>query len=202
MPTADGIAPIESARADRRVRLAGRLERARLGEIEALNDVVRELNPLLWHVARAQGLSTEDAIDVVQTSWLELLRRLHELRSPQALTAWLVTTTRREAARVDARRRRQTGADAELLDAVADPAPGPGERLVTDERHRILYHHFARLSERCRRLLRIVAQVDRPDYEAVADALAMPRGSIGPTRGRCLAKLREMLLADPAWTAT
>jgi DNA-directed RNA polymerase specialized sigma24 family protein len=43
--------------------------------------------------------------------------------------------------------------------------------------------------------------VGRPDYAAVADAMGMPVGSIGPTRGRCLAKLRELLLADPGWSA-
>jgi hypothetical protein len=56
------------------------------------------------------------------------------------------------------------------------------------------------LSERCRALLRIVAQVERPDYSMVAEAMGMPHGSIGPTRGRCLAKLRESLLADPGWS--
>jgi len=56
------------------------------------------------------------------------------------------------------------------------------------------------LPQRCRELLRIVAMVDRPDYTLVSDALEMPRGSIGPTRGRCLEKLREMLLADPVWS--
>jgi hypothetical protein len=74
------------------------------------------------------------------------------------------------------------------------------ERLVADERDRVLWRHFERLSERCRTLLRIVAQVERPDYSMVAEAMEMPHGSIGPTRGRCLAKLREMLLADSEWS--
>jgi DNA-directed RNA polymerase specialized sigma24 family protein len=73
---------------------------------------------------------------------------------------------------------------------------------VQDERSRILWQHFRRLPERCRTLLRIVAEVDRPDYSMVAEALGMPRGSIGPTRGRCLAKLREMLMADRSWRAS
>jgi hypothetical protein len=84
---------------------------------------------------------------------------------------------------------------------VADPGPPPDQRLLTDERDRVLWGHFARLSQRCRELLGIVAQVSRPDYSAIAEALGMPHGSIGPTRGRCLTKLREMLLADPAWGA-
>lgn len=165
----------------------------------ALGDVVRELNPLLWHVARAEGLTAEESADVVQTTWLELLRRLHDIRSPRALTSWLVTATRREAWRARELSRRQDPDGAARLESAPDPGPLPGERLLSDERDRALWQHFQRLPERCRMLLRIVAQAARPDYAAVAEALGMPIGSIGPTRGRCLAKLREMLLADPGW---
>ena len=193
--------PGQVGRAERTERLARCLERARDGDLTALNDVVRELNPLLWHVARSQGLPAEEAADTVQTIWLELLRRLHEIRSPQALTAWLVTATRREAWSTRNRLRKHVVASPDNVDAVPDERPDVPELLAEAERHRVLWRHFQRLSERCRALLRIVAIVDRPDYSVVAEALAMPRGSIGPTRGRCLAKLREMLLADPGWSA-
>jgi RNA polymerase sigma factor (sigma-70 family) len=161
--------------------------------------MVHELNPLLWRVARSQGLPVEEASDVVQTVWLQLLRRLHEIRSPQALTGWMVSVTRREAWHTNTRGRKRIDEGTEALDAVADERPDVPDLLATAERHRVLWSHVQRLSERCRTLLRIVAHVDRPDYSALAEALGMPRGSIGPTRGRCLAKLREMLLADPAW---
>ena len=162
--------------------------------------MVRELNPLLWHVARAQNLSAEQAADVVQTTWLELLRRLHEIRAPEALAAWLVTATRREAWRIRNWHRQHVPEGTEILESTPDPGPEPDEHLVSDERDRILWRHFQRLPERCRTLLRIVAQVERPDYSMVAEAMEMPRGSIGPTRGRCLAKLREMLVADSEWS--
>ena len=196
-------APSATGNAERGQRLAGCLQRARDGDRAALDEVVLELNPLLWHVARAQGLAKEDASDVVQTTWLELVRRLREIRTPEALTGWLVSTTRREAWRVrDRVRRQQPGLDAEVLEAIPDTGPELGERMDVDERDRVLVRHFRRLPEHCRALLRIVASVDRPHYPIVAEALGVPRGSIGPTRGRCLGKLREMLLADPAWTWT
>jgi DNA-directed RNA polymerase specialized sigma24 family protein len=94
--------------------------------------------------------------------------------------------------------RRQT-TDSAALEAVPDPDPPPGEQLLTDERDRVLWRYFQRLPARCQALLRVVAHVDRPDYAKVSEALGMPVGSIGPTRGRCLAKLRELLLADPMW---
>lgn len=182
-------------------RLAGYLERARSGETGALHEIVSELTPLLWHVARAQGLATEQAADVVQTTWLELLRHLHDIRSPQALSGWLASTARHEAWRVQRRDRRHTDAGTET-DTLADPAPAAVEGLILQERDQVLLQHFRRLSQRCQALLRVVAEVDRPDYETVSQALAMPRGSIGPTRGRCLAQLRQLLLADPRWSAT
>jgi RNA polymerase sigma factor (sigma-70 family) len=186
--------------ANRSTRLAGCLERARDGDRTALDEVVRELNPLLWRVARAEGLGAEDAADVVQTVWLELVRRLHDIRSSRSLTGWLVTATRREAWRVRARLRQHSPAAAAALDSAADGGPEPHEGLLTDERDRVLWQHFRQLPERCRALLGIIAQVDRPNYAVVAEALEMPHGSIGPTRGRCLAKLREMLLGDLRWS--
>jgi RNA polymerase sigma factor (sigma-70 family) len=181
--------------------LGSLLERARDGDRESLRELVRALDPVLWRVARAQGLTREDAADVVQNSWLELLRALPGIRTPRAVTAWLVTTTRRAAWQRRARSRRDADDPGPALEAAVDPGPAPGERLLADERDRVLRRHFESLSERCRDLLRIVAQVERPDYTVIAEAFGMPHGSIGPTRGRCLAKLRAMLLADPAWSA-
>jgi RNA polymerase sigma factor (sigma-70 family) len=191
----------DDARVNRAERLAVYLRQAQGGDVEALDPVVRELNPLLWHVARSQGLATEDAIDVVQTTWLELLKRLQEIRSPQALTMWLISTTRRGAWRAAIRRRREVASETdEMLGQVPDSTPDIDDRLDADARHRALWRHLQRLPERCRELLRIVAMVDRPDYDDVAAALGMPRGSIGPTRGRCLSKLRALLTADPSWS--
>lgn len=189
-----------SRRAQQATRLSACLERARDGDRGAFDEVVRELNPLLWQVVRAQGLGAEEAADVIQTAWLELVRGLQQIRSPQALTAWLITVARREAWRVRTRSRRQAPANMTMLESAPDPAPEPDQSLLADERDRVLWRHFQRLPERCRMLLRVIAYADRPDYATVAEALGMPRGSIGPTRGRCLAKLREMLLADPAWS--
>jgi RNA polymerase sigma factor (sigma-70 family) len=198
-PTGSRRTTVTAESPDRHERLARCLERARAGDRGGLDEIVSELNPLLWHVARTQTIGADEAADVVQTAWLELLRQLHQIRSPRALTAWLVSTTRREAWRVnDTRRRGQSQPNA--LGAVADAGPTPDERLGTDERDRALWRNYRRLPERCRALLRVVALVERPDYDAVATAMDMPRGSIGPTRGRCLAKLRNLLLADPTWS--
>jgi RNA polymerase sigma factor (sigma-70 family) len=181
---------------DRSEHLARLVSAARQGSEDALGEIVTELSPLLWQVARAVGLSTSDAEDVLQTVWMRLLAHLDDIHTSAALTGWLVTTTRREAWRVSAAGRRQLPADTEVLSMVPDRGPGSEEQVIINDQRRVLWQAIGQLSPRCQELLRIVAFVPRPDYAAVAAELGMPTGSIGPTRGRCLAKLRALLASD------
>jgi len=181
-------------------RIALLLAAARAGRRDALNEIVGELSPLLWHVARAQGLDRQSAEDVVQTTWLSLLRGLDAIHSPSALVGWLVTVTKREAWRVRENERRQQPVDDQHFADLPDPHPTLDEQIGRSERDRALWHAVGQLPQRCRELLRIVAFVHRPNYDSVSRALGMPRGAIGPNRGRCLGKLRELLATDPHWS--
>jgi RNA polymerase sigma factor (sigma-70 family) len=187
---------VRADRPDRSEHIARLVGAARQGSEDALGEIVTELSPLLWQVARAAGLNTSDAEDVLQTVWLRLLAHLDGIHTSSALTGWLVTTTRREAWRVSAAARRQVPADTEVLSALPDRGPGSEEQVIIDDQRRVLWQAIGRLSPRCQELLRIVAFVPRPDYAVVAAELGMPTGSIGPTRGRCLAKLRALLAGD------
>ena len=164
-----------------------------LDAVVAVDKLIPELTPLLWHVARAAGLGAEDAEDVVQSSWVSLLSHLDTIREPGAIPAWLVTTTRREAWKIAATRRKTQLADTERLADIPDAQPSPEDRALLDAEQRALWGALRTLSPRCQELLRIVAFVPRPDYDEVAANLAMPRGSVGPTRGRCLEKLRAAM---------
>lgn len=170
---------------------------AQQGNRAALDVLVRELTPMLWQVARAQGLDRDASADVAQTVWLELLGSLQKIRSPNALVAWLITVAKREAWRVRRVERDRRADDDGALGQLADARPVPEEQLLDTDRRRRLWTAVDQLPARCRTLLRIVAFTPRPDYAAVGRALRMPEGSIGPTRGRCLAKLRKALAADP-----
>jgi RNA polymerase sigma factor (sigma-70 family) len=185
---------------DRHDRLAGYLVAARAGDRGALHAIVAELTPLLWQVARVTGLNQATCEDVVQTTWLQLLRDLDRIRDPRALTGWLVTVARREALRVASAAARERPVLTETLDQAGSATADTAEMVVRDERARTLWATLEQLPQRCRDLLRLVAFVERPDYDHVAVTLGMPRGSIGPTRGRCLAKLRETLTAQPDWS--
>jgi DNA-directed RNA polymerase specialized sigma24 family protein len=94
---------------------------------------------------------------------------------------------------VRARGRRQLPTDHDWLGTLPDTGPGAEEQVITDDQHRALWRAIGQLSPRCQELMRIIAFLPRPDYQAVAAELGIPVGSIGPTRGRCLAKLRMSL---------
>ena len=186
---------------ERRAWTAGLLAEARAGRTEALAELVPELSPMLWQVARSAGLSAADAEDVVQQAWLRLVSHLDQLTQPGSVASWLVTTTRREAWRRRSAGRRQFPAEQDWLADQPDKDPDAAEQAVMDEERRELWAALAQLSPRCQQLLRIVAFVPRPDYDAVAAGLGIPRGSVGPTRGRCLAKLRALLIASEEGSA-
>jgi RNA polymerase sigma factor (sigma-70 family) len=167
---------------------------ARQGSDDAVGELVTEFSPLLWHVARAAGLSSGDAEDVLQTVWIRLLEHLDEIRTPAALGGWLVVTAKREAWRVRAAERKQIPTDTDSFAGLPDEGSGSEERAILDDQRRTLWAAIRQLSPRCQELLRIIAFVPQADYAAVAAKLGMRIGSIGPTRGRCLAKLRAVLV--------
>jgi RNA polymerase sigma factor (sigma-70 family) len=181
---------------DRAARITALMSAARQGSDDAVGEIVAEFSPLLWHVARAAGLSPGDAQDVLQTVWMRLIEHLDDIRTPTALAGWLVVTTRREAWRVRAAERKQIPTDQESFAELPVKGPGSEEQVIIEDQRRRLWAAIRRLSPRCQELLRIVAFVPRPDYAAVAAGLGMQIGSIGPTRGRCLAKLRALLAGD------
>jgi RNA polymerase sigma factor (sigma-70 family) len=179
----------------RAARMADLLSAARAGSEDALGQIVNEISPLLWQVARSAGLSQGDAEDVLQTVWMRLITHLDSIHDAGALTSWLVTTTKREAWRVRAAGRKQLPADQDVFADLPDKGPGSEEQVIDEDQRRELWAAIGMLPRRCQELLRILAFAPRPDYATVAAALGMRVGSIGPTRGRCLAKLRA-LLAD------
>jgi RNA polymerase sigma factor (sigma-70 family) len=188
------------ARTERRERLSAICRDAVDGDRHAFEQLVTELTPLLWRVARSTGLDAAACEDVVQQTWLKLLGHLQRIRTAEAVSAWLVTVTRREAVRAYTAYSRTRPAEEATLERVPDGDPLAEELIVQDERRRVLWRVVRQLPERCIQLLQVIAFSDRPDYAATSAALGMPIGSIGPTRGRCLAKLRELLAAQPDWS--
>jgi RNA polymerase sigma factor (sigma-70 family) len=172
------------------------------GDQEAISALVRRVTPLLWHVARGFRLDANTAEDVAQNTLLAFVRHSHEIVEPHAALRWLVVTARREAMRAVAHRDRTELVDDAARTTPAPEADEPEQVALATAAQRVLWRNVAQLSERCRQLLRVIALAERPDYAALSSALGMPIGSIGPTRGRCLAKLRMLLASDPEWGAS
>jgi RNA polymerase sigma factor (sigma-70 family) len=173
----------------------------RTGDRQRLSELVDLVTPLLWHTVRAQRVRHDQAEDVVQTTWLRLVHHTDSIQDPRAVLAWLIVTAKRESWRVvkDSQRAQPMPEADDAHEVVDTTMEGPEAAALASIEGRVLWRHIESLSERCRNLLRVVAFSDRPDYAMVAQALGMPVGSIGPTRGRCLAKLRLLLDSDPQW---
>lgn len=189
---------------DRRARaqrLGALLVRAQGGERECLRDIVAEATPLLWNVARAQGLSRADAEDVVQAVWLSLVSCLTTIQTPDALVGWLVTAAKRESWRVRKARERIPTVDTDELPETVDTGEPVEERILAEERRQIVRDALNRLDPTCAELLRVLSFSDQPNYATVAERLHTKTGSIGPRRQRCLKKLHTALASDPRWRA-
>lgn len=169
--------------------------RVQAADPAAWAEFVDRFGPAVQALARRAGLATAEAEDVVQSTWAVLLRQAGALREPRSLPAWVLTTARREAWRVQRRRRQRHEAEADASRPEAAPEDtdldAEFERL---ERVQLVRDGLARLEGRCGALLAALFLEDpRPAYEDLSLRLGLPVGSIGPTRQRCLAKLARLL---------
>jgi len=167
------------------------------GEAWAWDALVERYKRLVFSVALRAGLVQEDAADVFQTVFTILLDNLNRLRDPQGLAAWLITTTKRTSWNVMRKRQREVVSRENMEQQVTDAGFGKGSESWDEERWAdqvLVREALELLGERCKRLLRML-YYDRtePSYEQVSRKLSIPLGSIGPTRARCLQKMRRIL---------
>jgi len=167
------------------------------GDHGAWDEIVRRYSPLVLSVTSRHLLSWADRADVAQTVWLRLVQHLGELREPNALPGWIVTTTRHECIRVLRGNNRSQPVDPtqdtrlEHDDTVDWDEPRLDRDLLRDERHQALLAGFAELPPRQRELL-ILLLADPPwSYAEISERMDIPVGAIGPTRARALDRLRR-----------
>lgn len=171
------------------------------GNADAWEELLNRYNRLIYSIPIRAGMSRADAAEVFQAVSIRLIRRLSTLRDQGKLAKWLITTTTRECWRLSRRHRRDRASvvnndsdDAYDLNEIAAALPLPDERQLELEQQQIVRAAVARLNDRCRELITLLfLRPDEPSYQEVARAMGMPESSIGPTRARCLEKLRKML---------
>jgi RNA polymerase sigma factor (sigma-70 family) len=173
--------------------VADLITRARNGDQRAWNALVDRYAPLVWSICRRNRLCAADAEDVGQVVWMRLVDQLDKVREPAALPGWLATTTRRECARV---LRLNQGAQAArcALDAGLLPdehGATTEQELLAAERHAALREALADLPASGQRLLAMLTADPPVPYAEISARLGIAVGSIGPTRARCLARLRR-----------
>lgn len=173
------------------------LKRCANRDAHAWNEMVQRHRALVWSVPLRLGMDQADAAEVFQDVFESLLRNVESLQDPGRLSSWLFTAARRlSLRRLSARRRddRREVKDDEVLHGVGDGQTPLSERLVAAERQGKVLRLLEGLPERCRELLTaLFLDPDEPDYDKIAARLGIPRGSIGPTRSRCLKRLHDDL---------
>lgn len=162
------------------------------GNRTAWDTLVERFAPLVTSVTHRFGLTPTDADDVRQNVWLHLVEHLADLREPRALPGWIVTTTRREALRVLSARRRVQPVDPHIDPRLETATTNePDASLLRAERHQAVHAALAELQPPQRNLLLLTVADTDTSYRQVSQLLGIPTGSIGPTRARCLRKLRN-----------
>ena len=173
------------------------MRRAAAGDRRAWERLVDQYARLIWAMTRDFKLAESDAADVFQVTWLRLLEHIDRLEQPARVGSWLAATARHECLRSLAARKRIVPVpdDAALNDASAHQ-PEADERLLADERDQAVRAALARLPQQWQRLVELLMADPPASYAEISDQLGLPVGSIGPTRGRCLARLRILLQAS------
>ena len=171
---------------------------ASAGEQWAWDELVERFAPLVQAVTRGFRFNAADSLDVSQTVWLRLVEHLDDLRNPQALPGWIVTTARNEALRLLKLGRRSRPTDpmsSSWPDHDDGTAAGIGEQVSDDllqaERRHALREALTQLKPRHRDLLLLLLCDPPLTYDEISYRLQMPKGSIGPTRARAFSELRR-----------
>lgn len=162
----------------------------REGDEAAWSALVERYSALICSVPRRYGLSTPEVEDVFSEVCISLVRSLDALRDVQALPRWLVRVTTRATWEVSRKGRRAVVHELPELTGGA----APDSVVSAFEEEQLVREALAAISEKCRRLLQLLYfQPESLSYDEVASRLGVPRGSLGPTRKRCLGRMRQVL---------
>ena len=167
-------------------------EKVKNGDAEAWEELVSRYSPLIYSVARRDGLTSYDAEDCAQITWITLYRNRHKIRDPEKLPAWLIKTAHRNAIRMMRKHYRSR------IDIVRE-SDKPDVLIPEDEVLRIeqldaLLHALEQMDERCRKILSsLFLSPDELSYESIAKSVGIAPNSLGPIRARCLKRLRKIM---------
>ena len=171
------------------------------GDQAAWDILVDRYAALIYSIPLKYGFRETDAADVFQSVCVTLMEKLGTIREPRGLAAWIITTTSRQClalARRQTRERNRT-ADRQITAEIeaADPDELPEDEILALERQHVVRAAVNQLPPRCRGLIEALFSDahEQTSYQQLADRLGVPMNSLGPTRARCLSRLRHLLTA-------
>jgi RNA polymerase sigma factor (sigma-70 family) len=183
-------AELQGARSDEELIAA-----CRAGDAGAWETLVTRYRRLIYSIPLQLGLSTDEAADVFQLTWLRLYQRLATLREPARARSWLASTAHRLSIDIHAARRGANEDSESVLAQVEHPGPLPEDEILLLEEQQRIRAAVDQLPKRCQELLTLLFyDPSQPSYTVVAQRLGIPVGSIGPVRQRCFSRLRALLL--------
>jgi RNA polymerase sigma factor (sigma-70 family) len=174
------------------------IRRCRQGSAGAWRRVLDDYERLVYSIPLRYGLSQHDAADVAQITFTILIQNIDNLAEDSRLGAWLATVARRHTWRFMKRNQRETASErlegADIAESVVLLGKSDADSIEHWELSDWLDAGLSQISERCRKLLlALYFQPEQPSYAEVAEQMGMPLGSVGPTRARCLKRLRQVL---------
>jgi len=175
------------------------VRRAAHGDPQAWEGLIDRYGRLIWSITRGFKLVESDAADVFQTTWMRLIEHIDRIDHPDRVGSWLAATARNECLRSLAARKRLVLAhedEDEPFHGLATHEPDIDEALLAAERAAVVRRAMTYLPQRWQRLMEMLMADPPVSYAEISDALGVPVGSIGPTRSRCLARLRVLLEAS------
>lgn len=162
------------------------------GSSPAWTELVRRYEKLVYTVASRAGLAYADVGDCFQTTWLQLYQNRARIQEPDRLSAWLVTTAKREALKL--RRKAQRFGSIEDSPDPIDQRELPDKEIERIQQQHQLELALAEIDQRCRELLHaLFFAEEKRTYEQIAGSLGVSANTLGPARKRCLERLRKQL---------
>jgi len=164
------------------------------GDALAWEALITRYRRLIYSIPVRFAFDPADASDVFQSVCLKLLEHLHDIKDDRKISGWLVTTTTRQCIHLKQLKTRETASDDGTLKEQTDPANSIEELKILTEREQAVRDSVEELTPRCRNLIGMLYFDSKfPSYDEIGQRMEMPVASIGPTRARCLEKLRAVL---------
>ena len=175
------------------------------GHSAAWNALVARLERVVWKSVNMVTSDREIREDAFAATWLRLAERLDTIREPEKLPGWLATTSCNEVRQIVRQRGRHHvslndsfgaagGGAGDMIDTLTADTGEHDAGMIAQEQHGDVRAAFARLDEPCREIITVLVLADPPlAYDEASELLGRPVGSLGPSRRRCLDKMKKLL---------